>query len=580
MRILIRSFLLAALVIVSGCGLFDETDPYGLARQGKISVLRHLMEKGLDVNEKEGYTKRTLLFGAVQREDTKTAEFLIEKGAAVNVRDKWEGTPLIHAVRYSSEQAVQLLLDHGARVNDQNKDGESALHRAVEKGHLNITRLLLVHGANVNARDENRVTPLHLAVESRSIDLVRILLERGAKVRARTEKGYTPLYWAEETGLREIAALLKKKGARLAKPSPSPANLKKWYQKIIGPGPLRVKRVIKRPTYARKMVFSADGTLAVSTQIPLETPASGNKFEQRGVLIWNAKTWKVQHRLNEDQELFSDKVFSGDGRHLLSNGRKLPVRVWNVEEEKEVRQFGDLPGRVLDFGAVDSRKYVLVGEKNKKDQIDEDKITESFYVDYKDMMGGLKHNLWVYDFETGEKVREIKGYMGEVHQGRFSSDGRFIISLARGRYSDGANLCVWETATGRLNYCTRQIRRVNSFVLLPNGKHMAFVDYQKTYVADIQSGGVVMQFREGGYRLASAGGGRYLVLVRSNRLVLMDIQTGEVALLAVFREEFRKFGKQYNHIERFTALAASPRDHTFLVATNHGKLILFELQKS
>ena len=89
------------------------------------AVKKHLLN-GADVNEKNEFS-RTPLHGAVLESDNEIVEFLITKGANVNVFDRWKKTPLDYATDSNSqdqdadEEIVDLLRKQGAKTGEELK---------------------------------------------------------------------------------------------------------------------------------------------------------------------------------------------------------------------------------------------------------------------------------------------------------------------------------------------------------------------------------------------------------------------------------------------------------------------------
>ncbi len=109
---------------------------------------------------------------------------LILKGANVNVKGKWNWTPLIYAAANPSnyKSICRLLILKGANVNVKgSKDGLTALMLAALNGHSIIVRLLMDNGANVNARDKNGYTALTYAIYKDHQNIVNILQNYGGK---------------------------------------------------------------------------------------------------------------------------------------------------------------------------------------------------------------------------------------------------------------------------------------------------------------------------------------------------------------------------------------------------------------
>lgn len=140
---------------------------------------------------------------------------MIAGGMDVNIRDKYEWTPLIQAARYSKTEIIKLLLSKGADLNAQSKQGVTALHIAASQSHLEIVKILLEYGAsvadiritpdrdfptasqkkvnNTKVLTEYYKSPLLRASEIGNTEIIKLLLSRGANVNARNIIGRTPL---------------------------------------------------------------------------------------------------------------------------------------------------------------------------------------------------------------------------------------------------------------------------------------------------------------------------------------------------------------------------------------------------
>ena len=162
------------------------------------------------------------LVAALYRNHFLVAEFLLEHGGKVDVRDERQQTALFKAINRPmkvSLDAVRFLLDHGADVNARRDDLWTPLHLAVNIGEPSVTKMLLEHQADVNSRNATGQAPLHL-LSTREIsqkddgsDIARLLLERGANVNERDKNNSTPLHLASYHQRLKIVRVLLDRGA-------------------------------------------------------------------------------------------------------------------------------------------------------------------------------------------------------------------------------------------------------------------------------------------------------------------------------------------------------------------------------
>ncbi len=162
--------------------------------RGDDSILRSLLEAGLDVSQK------ALLRGDIGEE--RLVELLESFGAKIEIDASDNGWPSLVYVcrgdRGGNSQVVKELLDQGADVNVTNYKGQTALHCAAKAGFVAPVRILLNRGARVNAQDREGDTPLHAACRSsiknhaRLQEVVDLLLSKGADLSVKNRKGRTP----------------------------------------------------------------------------------------------------------------------------------------------------------------------------------------------------------------------------------------------------------------------------------------------------------------------------------------------------------------------------------------------------
>lgn len=127
------------------------------------------------MKQSENSPQEQALLAAAEQGDTEQVRQLLDKGVAIDCRDRYLHTPLI---------------------------------LAAQEGHLATTELLLQRGAGLEARDEWDKTPFLAACRSGSMPLIRLLLAAGANAYAEDEEDNRALYYADHHDSPELVDML------------------------------------------------------------------------------------------------------------------------------------------------------------------------------------------------------------------------------------------------------------------------------------------------------------------------------------------------------------------------------------
>ena len=149
---------------------------------------------------------------AAWKGDVESIEQHCAAGTDVNLRNKWNATPLHYATRAGKAAAAERLVASGANVDAKNNEGVTPLHYSASGVHRAIVALLIAKGAKVNGQDAEGLTPLHRAARGGHRDTIDLLVAKGAEVNAKNSAGLTPLELADENA----AELLRRHGGKSA----------------------------------------------------------------------------------------------------------------------------------------------------------------------------------------------------------------------------------------------------------------------------------------------------------------------------------------------------------------------------
>jgi len=144
------------------------------------------------VNTRDVSTGDSALHIVVARRDATWVQFLIAKGANVNLRNNKGETPLQLGSNLGFVEGVEVLLRSGARVDDANSTGETALIAAVHRKDGAMARVLLKAGADPKRSDNSGRSALDYAqLDGKSNP---VLAEIDAALAERAAKPKTQIY--------------------------------------------------------------------------------------------------------------------------------------------------------------------------------------------------------------------------------------------------------------------------------------------------------------------------------------------------------------------------------------------------
>lgn len=211
-------------------------DWFRASRENDVSALKKFVAGGFADNTKDGDGDSALHLAAADGAQG-SADYLLGRGLAVDLRGGSDRTPLMVAVMADQTQMVKWLLRQGADPKLKDNEGfnplmlavtggcagsvaelapydreslDPALLLAALMGRDKVIDALTNYGASVYARMDDGRTPLMIAAENGFPEAVKLLLEIGSSRYATDPEGNTAADLATAAGHDEIAALISR----------------------------------------------------------------------------------------------------------------------------------------------------------------------------------------------------------------------------------------------------------------------------------------------------------------------------------------------------------------------------------
>ncbi|KAI4115403.1 MAG: hypothetical protein LQ345_003991 [Seirophora villosa] len=208
---------------------FDKrgwTPLHTAAVRGGTEILEYLLGLHPDINIKgTRLAEDTPLALAAGSGQTGSVEVLLDHGAHIHARDKYDYTPVMIAAYERHAETVKKLLAHGAdpkrrkRIwwsgavpNPAKKLGRSPLQEIAIFGTAEEMAFLLTQGCDPDEPEYGSLTPLCHAIQNRQVNSVQVLLDAGADYNAKSPGGWTPAQYAVNQPNWQIMQMLLQRG--------------------------------------------------------------------------------------------------------------------------------------------------------------------------------------------------------------------------------------------------------------------------------------------------------------------------------------------------------------------------------
>lgn len=176
---------------------------------GKKDVIQTLIKAGADVNTT---TDKTPLKAALESGNTEIFEILINNGADIDTVDDTGITLLEAAAAKNDVKTVQFLLEKGAKATNEGTR-EGALYKAILNENPEMVKLLVKNGADVNEKEpQNSFTVLQTAILKNNDEITDFFIKENADLNQLNNFGFSAADIALASGSDKLDKLCKKGG--------------------------------------------------------------------------------------------------------------------------------------------------------------------------------------------------------------------------------------------------------------------------------------------------------------------------------------------------------------------------------
>lgn len=125
---------------------------------GDIKKIEALLEGGMDINETSKGS--SLLQVATATGQVEVVEFLLKKGADVNLKDDF-GATVLHLAAFNNDRPIlELLINAGADLSAEDKEGSSALHYAAAQNNTISAQFIIEKNSGFLGPNKLGLSPL------------------------------------------------------------------------------------------------------------------------------------------------------------------------------------------------------------------------------------------------------------------------------------------------------------------------------------------------------------------------------------------------------------------------------------
>jgi WD40 repeat protein len=274
------------------------------------------------------------------------------------------------------------------------------------------------------------------------------------------------------------------------------------------------------------------------------------------VTLWNPFAGKADRHLPGHREGARRVAYSADGARLISGGREVQVKVWDVAEGKLVSSFAGHGGWIEAVALSPNGRLAASSHEPKE-------VTA--YRFGKGPSRSIAGLVKVWDADTGVEKFTLIGHPSTVYRAAFSPDGSTLVTASY------QHLRVWDAATGKLRRAIANDKATGTGGLFfsPDGKLLFAAGDGAVFLWELESGeyrGELPCPGVGGFHgLAVTRDGSRVATAFGQTIKLWDVASTQEILTLPVLEQIEKGGWGNAGALRFT-----PDGHRLIAALGDG----------